>query len=101
MHLPAAKKLHKEVGAIALVEQLRDEVQVGDEGGLQDDGHVARVEEFDGVRVLLPTCPPGSHRQVNTPPLHHQPDNHQTVDVQGSLQTMDALLAAKHVSASA
>lgn len=70
-YLPAAKELHEEVGAVALVEQLRDEVQVGHQGRLQDDGHVACVEELNGVGVLLATRPPGSHRQVNSPPLHH------------------------------
>jgi len=32
---------------------LGEEVEVADEGGQQDDGHVARVEELDGVLALL------------------------------------------------
>ena len=69
-HLPLAQQLHQDVAAIALVEQLRDEVQVGDEGGLQDDGHVGGVEQLDGVVLLV--APPllGAHWQVHSEALH-------------------------------
>ena len=53
--LPASQETHEDVILVALVQHLREEVQVRDEGGEQDDGHVARVEELDGVRALLPT----------------------------------------------
>jgi hypothetical protein len=45
------------VAHIPLVEELREEVEVGHEGGLQDDGHVRRVEQLDRVRPLLPAVP--------------------------------------------
>ena len=39
---------------VPVVEQLRKEVEVADEGRLQDDGHVGGVEQLDGVLALLP-----------------------------------------------
>ena len=39
-NLPPAKELDEEVATVALVEELGDKVEVGDEGGLEDDGHV-------------------------------------------------------------
>ena len=49
--LPDAKKADHEVSAVAVVEQLREEVQVGHQGRLQDDGDVGGVEQLDGVRA--------------------------------------------------
>ena len=42
-----------------------DEVEVGDEGALENDGHVGGVEQLDGVVLLL--APPlfAPHRQIN------------------------------------
>ena len=34
---------------------LRDDVEVGDERRLEDDGNVGRVEEFDGIAAVLAT----------------------------------------------
>ena len=68
-HLPAPQQLDEQVAAVALVEQLADEVQVGHQRGLQDDGHVGGVEQLDGVRVLLPARPPAAHRQIHPPAL--------------------------------
>jgi len=56
---------------------LGDEVEVGDEGGLQDDGHVGGVEELDGVRALLAPGALGAHREHHTEALQggwHQSD---------------------------
>ena len=64
-HLPLAEEADDEVGAKALVQQLGDEVQVGDQGGLQDDGHVAGVEQLDGVGALRPAPLLAAHRQVH------------------------------------
>mmetsp|Transcript_57425 Transcript_57425/g.128203 ORF Transcript_57425/g.128203 Transcript_57425/m.128203 type:complete len:393 (-) Transcript_57425:510-1688(-) len=50
--LPLAKHVDEEVVGVALVEQLREEVEVGDERRLQDDWHVGRVEELDRVGAL-------------------------------------------------
>lgn len=54
-YLPFAQQLNQEVAAIALVEELGDEVEVGDKRALQDDGHVGGVEQLDGVVLLRAT----------------------------------------------
>eukprot|EP00754_Rhynchopus_humris_P043535 Rhum_TRINITY_DN3343_c0_g1::Rhum_TRINITY_DN3343_c0_g1_i1::g.10629::m.10629 len=48
--LPLTEQVHEQVGREAGVEHLRDEVQVGHEGRLQDDRGVARVEQLDRLR---------------------------------------------------
>mmetsp|Transcript_50744 Transcript_50744/g.100971 ORF Transcript_50744/g.100971 Transcript_50744/m.100971 type:complete len:584 (-) Transcript_50744:49-1800(-) len=50
--LPPAEHVDEEVVGVALEEQLRKEVEVRDEGRLEDDGHVGGVEELDRVRAL-------------------------------------------------
>ena len=69
-YLPLAQQADDEVSTKALVQELGDEVQVGDEGRLQDDGHIACVEELDGVRALSPPSLLASHRQINPEALH-------------------------------
>lgn len=64
-HLPLAQELDKDVAAVALVEELGDEVEVGHQRALQDDGHVGGVEQLDGVVLLSPTPVLGTHRQVH------------------------------------
>lgn len=44
---------HEEVASVTVVQQLAQEVKVGHERRLEDDGHVGRVEQLDGVRPLL------------------------------------------------
>ncbi len=68
-HLPSAEKLYDEVVAVPLVQQLRDEVQVGHQGGLQDDGHVGGVEQLDLVVLLHAATLLVTHRQVHMEPL--------------------------------
>ena len=51
--LPLAQNAHEDVRRGAVVQELADEVEVRHERGLQDDGHVARVKELDGVGPLL------------------------------------------------
>lgn len=72
-YLPASQQLDKEVVAIPLVQQLGDEVQIRDQGRLQDDGHVAGVEELDLV-VLLHAAPLlVAHWQVHVEALQVAP----------------------------
>lgn len=47
--LPLTQHAHNHVSAEFLVEELTDEVQVGNEGGLEDNRDVAGVEELNGV----------------------------------------------------
>lgn len=66
---PATEQLDNEEIPIALVQQLRDEVEVGDQGRLQNDWHVGGVEQLDGVLLLL--APPllAANWQVHPEPL--------------------------------
>ena len=52
---PGSKKVDQEVPAKARGEHLGDDVKVGDERRLQDDGDVGGVEQLDGVGVVLTT----------------------------------------------
>lgn len=51
---PGSKEVHKEISTEACGKHLRNNVKVGDQGGLQDDGDVGGVEQLDGVSVVLP-----------------------------------------------
>ena len=68
--LPAPQETDDEELGEALVEQLRDEVEVGHQRGLQDDGHVGGVEELDGVVDTLASVALAANRQVHTEALH-------------------------------
>lgn len=68
--LPASQKSHNEELGETLVEQLGDEVEVGNEGRLQDDGHVGGVEQLDGVVHTLPTVPLAANWQVHSEALY-------------------------------
>lgn len=52
---PGTEQIDQEVATEACGKHLGDDIQVGDEGGLQDDGDVGGVEQFDGVGVVLTT----------------------------------------------
>ena len=58
-----------EVVGIALVEELREEVEVGDEGRLQDDRHVRRVEELDRVCTRSTSVLLVFHRKLDSESL--------------------------------
>ena len=51
--LPLSKETNEEVALEFAVEDLREEVQVGDEGSLEDDWDVRGVEQLDWVWVGL------------------------------------------------
>lgn len=51
---PSAEQINQEIATESGGEHLGDDIQVGDQSGLQDDGDVGGVEELDGVGVLLP-----------------------------------------------
>ena len=52
---PGSKQINQEIATEACWKHLGDNVQVGDQGRLQDDGNVGGVEELDGVGVVLAT----------------------------------------------
>ena len=51
--LPFSKETDEKISLELSVKYLREEVQVGNKGGLKNDWDVGGVEELDGVRVGL------------------------------------------------
>jgi hypothetical protein len=66
---PRTQEANEEVGGESLVQELRDEVQVGHERRLQDDGDVAGVEQLDGVAATLTALFLVLHGNVDTEAL--------------------------------
>lgn len=52
---PSTEQINQEVATKACRQHLGDNIQVGYQGRLQDDGDVGGVEELDGVGVVLAT----------------------------------------------
>ena len=50
---------------------LGDDIEVGDQGTLQNDGDVGGVEQLDGVGGVLAPITSTLDRQVHTEPLQH------------------------------
>ena len=65
--IPDAEQV--EVAGELDAEPLRDHVEVGDEGALQDDRDVAGVEQLDGVAAVLAAVTGRLDRQVDTEAL--------------------------------
>merc|ERR1719348_331317 len=63
--MPCAQKIHKEVASELHRQHLRDHIQVGDEGALQDNRDVGGVEELDGVAGVLASVPSRLDGQVH------------------------------------
>lgn len=52
---PGSQQVDQEVATETCREHLRNHVQIGDQGRLEDDGDVGGVEQFNGVGVVLAT----------------------------------------------
>lgn len=50
---PGSQEVDQEVAAEARRKHLRDDVKIGDQRRLQDDGNIGGVEQLDGVSVVL------------------------------------------------
>jgi len=72
--LPLSKKRDNEVTLELPVQDLREEVQVGDKGSLQNDWNVAGVEKLYGVGLFIALHLAGSNRQFNTETLYRVRD---------------------------
>ena len=68
--LPFSEEGDEEVALEFAMENLREEVQVRDEGGLQDNGDVRSVEQLDRVRSLVATHSAGGDSQFNAEALY-------------------------------
>lgn len=95
--LPLAQQSNHQVAPELLVEQLADEVEVADQGRLQDNGDVASVEQFDGVGPSASSYFLVLDGDVDFEALEvdddeeHQDGGQQTVDV-GQTGTVEGLL---------
>ena len=67
---PLSKETNEEVALELAVEHLGQEVQVGDEGGLEDDWDVGGVEELDGVGIGLTSLSLALQRQLDSEALY-------------------------------
>jgi len=67
--LPFSEERDEDVALELAVKNLREEVQVGDEGRLQNDGDVAGVEQLNGVRSFVATNSAGGDSQFNAETL--------------------------------
>lgn len=52
---PSSQEVDQEVATETCWEHLGNDVEIGDQGRLKDDGDVGGVEQFDGVSVVLTT----------------------------------------------
>lgn len=50
---PGSQEIDQEVTAEPCWKHLWDDVKIGDQCRLQDDGNIGGVEQFDGVSVVL------------------------------------------------
>mmetsp|Transcript_48914 Transcript_48914/g.116464 ORF Transcript_48914/g.116464 Transcript_48914/m.116464 type:complete len:287 (-) Transcript_48914:126-986(-) len=67
--LPLAQHVDEDVLRVPFVQDLGDEVDVGDEGGLEDDRDVRGVEQLDRVRPLRPLGARMLDRELHAEPL--------------------------------
>jgi len=73
--LPLSEKTDQDIGRSTVVQKLGDKIQVGNKGRLEDDRHVRRVEELDGVVSLLTTVLLVLDRKIDTPSLEVDDNN--------------------------
>ena len=102
---PDAQEVHQEVAAKLDRHHLRDDVEVGDESGLEDDGNVAGVEELDRVGAVLAAVARRLDRQIDAEALEVDDDGEdengreevhqvgQVAAVEGLAQAADLVLA--------
>lgn len=62
---PSTEQINQEIATEARGEHLGDNIQIGYQGRLQDDGDVGGVEELDGVSVVLATVASWLDGQIN------------------------------------
>ena len=107
VHRPLAEETDEEVGGPLAGEHLGDDHEVGAEGGDDDDGGVAGVEQLDGVQTLLAAVLGVLHGQLHAEALevdHHEEHHHggkqvgdvgQTGTVEGVAEGAELVLAGE------
>lgn len=78
MYLPNSQQLYEEIIRKFVIQQLRQEVDIRNEGRLKHDGHVGGVKKLDRVGALLTTELAGLDRYFNSKSL--EVDNNQEGD---------------------
>ena len=73
--MPLSEQTNKNVGGGTVVQELRDKVKVGHKGTHQNDRHVGRVKELDGVVSFLSTVLLVLDRKVDAPSLEVNDEN--------------------------
>lgn len=51
--LPFTEKTYKEVALEFLIKDLGEEIEIGNECSLEDDGNVRSIEQLDRIRLLV------------------------------------------------
>ena len=74
-YLPHTQELDKKVGREPSGEHLADNEHVRGQRALQHNGHVARIEQFDGIAPPLAPKPIAFHRDLDPEALQVN-DNH-------------------------
>ena len=99
-YLPHTQKADEEVRREARGEHLRQDVHVRRERALQHDGHVARVEELDGVRPALAAEAVALHRDLDAEALEVD-DNSEDSDGGDQVHDVGETLAPEGLTKSA
>lgn len=75
--IPHSQQVDKEVASKLDAQHLRDHVEVGDQGRLEDDGDVGGVEQFDGIAAVLSSVSGALDGQVHSESLevYHHTEN--------------------------
>ena len=89
---------HEGAGIVEAIGEGVDHVEVGDEGGLEDDRDVGGVEELDGVAAVLASVPGALDGQVHPESLevYHHAEDEDGGDVEMELQNVRRDGASKH-----
>jgi len=99
--LPLTKEIHERIKWIPSVQKLGHKVQVGHQGGLQDDGDVRGVEQLDRVRSGTASLALVFDWQIDTESLEvdhdhkHQNGSHQVGDV-GQILSVESFFQGTH-----
>lgn len=60
---------------LLLVEELREEIKIGDQGGLEDDRHVRGIKKLDRIAALVAALLLRLDRKIYPPPLEVDDDD--------------------------
>ena len=82
-------------------EHLRNDVKIGDQSALEDDGDVGGVEEFDGIRRILSTVASRLDGQIHAESLEIDDDDEdqhggQQVHQVGQVLTVEGFAKSTH-----